>query len=92
MYAWLTIPFVSVGGEVMLNAGHGAGLMVIENALSAVCMPAAQLSVARTVKFEVPVAVGIPDINPAELIFIPDGNEPAIKPKVTGACPPEVVI
>ena len=76
----------------MLNAGHAAGLTVSVNALSTVCTPAPQLSVARTVKFDVPAAVGIPDIRPAEFIFIPDGKEPAITLKATGACPPALVI
>jgi hypothetical protein len=74
----------------MLKEGHAAGLMVIENALSAVCAPAPQLSVARTVRLNVPAAVGMPDMRPPELMFIPDGKEPAITLKVTGACPPEV--
>ena len=69
----------------MLNAGHAAGLMVIENALSTVCAPAPQLSAARTVKLNVPAAVGMPEMSPPELIFIPDGNDPAITLKVTGA-------
>jgi hypothetical protein len=84
----LTIPFVSVDGDVRLNAGHAAGLMVRVNALSTVCTCVPQLSVARTVKLKVPAAVGIPDMKPAEFIFIPDGKEPAITVKVTGACPP----
>jgi hypothetical protein len=66
--------------------------MVIENALSAVCAPAPQLSVARTVKLNVPAAVGTPEIKPAELIFIPEGREPAIRLKATGGWPPDVVI
>jgi hypothetical protein len=90
----LTIPFVSVEGVVMLKAGHAAGLMVSENALSTVCAPfptgEKQLSVARTVKLNVPAAVGIPDMKPAEFIFNPDGKEPAITLKLTGDCPPDV--
>jgi len=85
------MPLVSVVGEVMLNAGQEAGLMVIENALSTVCAPAPQLSTARTVKLNVPAAVGIPDMSPVELIFISDGREPAITVKVTGTCPPVVL-
>jgi hypothetical protein len=86
------MPFDRVGAEVMLRGGHGCGLIVIVKFLSAVCAPAAQLSVARTVKLNVPAAVGIPDMKPAEFIFNPDGKEPPITLKVTGACPPEVVI
>ena len=44
------MPVDNVGGEVMLKGGHGCGLMVRENALSTVCAPPPQLSVARTVK------------------------------------------
>jgi len=87
----LTTPFVSVDGDVTLNAGQEAGLMVRENALSTVCAPALQLSVTRTVKFDVPVAAGIPDMRPAALRFIPDGKEPAIRLKFTGDCPPVVL-
>ena len=72
----------------MLNAGQEAGLMVSENALSAICAPPAQLSVVRTVKFDVPATVGIPEIRPAELIFIPGGKEPESILKPTGTCPP----
>jgi hypothetical protein len=79
----------------MLKAGHATGLMVIENALSTVCAPPPsgeeQLSVARTVKLNVPAAVGIPDMRPPEFIFIPDGREPAIRLKVTGGWPPDDV-
>jgi hypothetical protein len=76
----------------MLNAGHAAGLIVIENTLSAVCAPAPQLSAARTIKPNDPAAVGIPDMKPAEFIFNPGGKEPSTTLKVTGACPPDLVI
>jgi len=84
------MPLVSVAGEVMLKAGHVAGLMVSENALSTVCAPAPQLSVARTVKLDVPVPVGVPETSPEGFMFIPEGNEPAIRLKFTGAWPPLV--
>jgi hypothetical protein len=86
------MPFDKVGADVMLRGAHGCRLIVMVNACWAVCAPPVQLSVACTVKFDVPAAVGIPDMKPAEFIFIPDGNEPAITVKVTVACPPEVVI
>jgi len=69
----------------MLNTGQEAGFMVRENALSTTCAPAPQLSVACTVKLNVPIAVGIPEMRPAEFIFSPDGNKPAIRLKVTVA-------
>jgi hypothetical protein len=62
----------------MLSGKHDRGFTVIENVLSLICTPAAQLSVALTVNVDVPVAFGIPLINPDELILIPDGNEPEI--------------
>ena len=76
----------------MLRGEHGCGLMITENACCAVCAPPIQLSIACTVKLKVPVSIGVPVINPEELRFSPDGNEPAITLKATGACPPEVVI
>ena len=91
MYPIPTVPDGSVGGEVMLNAEHAAGLIVIVRLLSDVCAPPAQLSVARTVKVEVPIAVGIPLIRPVELMFNPAGNDPDITLKVIGACPPDAV-
>ena len=71
--------------------GHVAGFMVRENALSTVWAPAPQLSVARTVKFDVPVPVGVPETRPEGFMFIPEGSEPPIRPKVTAPCPPVVL-
>jgi hypothetical protein len=70
---------------------HPCGLIVIENSLSAVCAPPVQLSVARTVKTDVPALVGVPEMTPEEPIFRPAGNVPAIILKLTGAWPPDVV-
>ena len=75
----------------MLRGEHGWGLMVTVKAMSAVCSATAQLSVARSVKLDVPVAVGRPDKNPDELIFKPDGKAPETILNVIGDCPPEVV-
>jgi len=80
----------------MLNAGQIAGLMVIESPLSErlfldTSPPVTQLSVARTVKFHVPAADGVPVIKPAELMLNPEGNNPETMLNVIGACPPEVV-
>jgi hypothetical protein len=68
----------------MLNAGHDAGFMVREKALSTIWAPPAQLSVARTVKLAVPVPVGVPEISPEVLMPSPDGNAPEIMPKLIG--------
>ena len=76
----------------MIEAGiHPRGFIVIVNSLSAVCDPPAQLSEARTVKFEVSAFVGIPVIIPEDPMFRPVGNAPEITLNVTGDCPPEVL-
>jgi hypothetical protein len=74
----------------MLRAGQEAGFMVIENALSVVCAPVPQPSVARTVKFEVPEEDGVPVIKPVELMLSPAGSDPPTILKEMGACPPNV--
>jgi hypothetical protein len=84
------VPVDNVGGEVIFRGGHGWGLIVIENALSAVCAPVPQLSVARTVKFEVPAVDGVPVISPVGLMLSPAGNDPPTILKEIGTCPPEV--
>jgi len=75
----------------MLNAGQEAGLTVSENALSTAWAPPPQLSVARTVKFDVPVTVGVPETSPEGFMFIPEGSDPPIRLKVTAPCPPVVL-
>jgi hypothetical protein len=75
----------------MLSGAHEAGLIVIVKVLSDVCAPAAQLSVTLTVNVDVPVALGIPLINPDEPMFNPEGNEPERMLKFTGTCPPDVL-
>ena len=74
----------------MLNDGQEAGFIVSENAMSTVCAPAAQLSVALTVNVAVPDPVGVPEIRPEEVMFKPEGNDPEIMLNATGDCPPEV--
>jgi len=86
------MPVDNVGGEVMPKGGHGCGLMVRATVCWAVCAPPAQLSIACTVKLNVPVVEGVPAISPDELIFRPEGKEPETTPKVIGDCPPDVVI
>jgi hypothetical protein len=46
-------------------------------------------SVTRTVKFDVPYAVGVPLITPPELKESPAGNEPALSDHEYGVTPPE---
>ena len=86
----MIVPVDNAGGEVIFRGGHGCGLIVSVNALSVVCAPAPQLSVARTVKLYVPAAAGVPEISPDALRFSPEGREPEITLKETGAWPPEV--
>jgi hypothetical protein len=76
----------------MLNAGHGAGFTVIVMLLSDVCAPPAQLSVALTVKVDIPADDGVPVISPDALMLNPDCNVPDTMLKITGACPPDVAI
>lgn len=48
-------------------------------------------STARTVKVEVPVAVGVPEITPVDVFKVnPAGSDPTEIDQVTGATPPEV--
>ena len=67
-------------------------MIVRVNALVVLCAPTAQLSVACTVKLYVPAEAGIPEMKPDVLMLSPDGREPEIILKDTGACPPVVVI
>jgi hypothetical protein len=90
VYASLIVPVDKVGGEIIFRGGHGCGLIVRVSACWVVCAPPAQLSVACTVKPNVPVVVGVPAINPDGLRFNPDGNEPPAILNVVGGCPPDV--
>ena len=76
----------------MFKEGHGWGLLVRVNALCTFCALPAQLSVACTVKLNIPVVVGVPVINPDELRFKPDGKDPETRLNIIGDCPPDVVI
>jgi len=84
------VPVDKVDGEVKFSGGHGCGLIVIKKSLFALCAPPAQLSIACTVKLNVPVVVGVPAINPDKLRFNPEGSAPPARLNVIGACPPEV--
>lgn len=50
-----------------------------------------ELSVTVTVKFDVPVVVGVPFSVPEDERVNPAGNEPAVTAKVYGAVPPAAV-
>ena len=52
---------------------------------------AAQLSIALTMKFDVPGAEGTPVIEPVSFIFRPGGNVPDTILNFIGNCPPEIV-
>ncbi len=66
----------------MARAGQ---VMTIERALVAV---AATLSVTRTVKLNVPAAVGVPVIAPALERDSPVGSDPTVTAQVYGTVPP----
>jgi hypothetical protein len=85
---------VSNDSEVIFRSAHGDGwgLMVNVNALCTFFVLPAQLSVACTVKLNVPEVDGAPEINPDALKFTPEGKAPVTIVKDTGDCPPEVVI
>jgi hypothetical protein len=62
------------------------GLLIVSaNAFVAVCVP---LSAARTVKFAVPVVVGVPLNTPALDKLSPAGSAPAVTDHVYGGVPP----
>ena len=79
-----TPPVASGNGDVVVIAS--ALLMVIDRAAEAVCEP---LSVARTVKLEVPRVDGGPLIVPLEDSVSPPGSAPCVTVHVYGAVPPE---
>lgn len=79
--------------DVIFRGAHGDGwgLTVNVNALCTFCALPAQLSIACTVKLNVPAVDGVPVIKPDELKFNPEGKDPATIMKDIGDCPPEVV-
>jgi len=76
----------------MLKGEHGCGLMVSDNAFCVFCIAPGQVSAVLTVKLNVPVAEGVPEINPDELMPNPAGNAPETILNPMGDCPPDVVI
>lgn len=76
------IPFVPVGRDVVVIVNW---VMVMLNAL---VPDAFKVSVAFTVKPNVPVFVGVPEITPPEERVRPFGNEPPVSDQVYGPVPP----
>ena len=66
---------------VMTGAGGVAAFIVMLNATAAELPPA---FVALTVKFDVPAAVGVPEITPLLLMVSPVGNEPDARDQLVG--------
>jgi hypothetical protein len=64
-----------------------AELTVMLSALVTFCAPA----VTWTVKLEVPVAVGVPEITPADVRVTPVGSVPLAIDQVYGGVPPVAV-
>ena len=58
--------------------------------LSAFCPVAVAASVTVSVKFEVPLAVGVPEIRPAALMLKPAGSDPVDTDSVRSPVPPAV--
>ena len=79
---------VHAGSEGVLIVG--AKLIVTLNGLSP---QPPTVSVARTVKLNVPVAEGVPESNPAALSVKPvgSGNEPGASPQLSAPVPPVAV-
>ena len=69
---------------MVIESGAG-GLIVKANAFVAVAL---MLSVTFTVKFAVPVAVGVPLITPAAFMLKPGGNDPDVINHAYGEVPP----
>ena len=76
-------------GIVCVATPSVVALIVSENCWLTLC---AEASVTFTVKFEVPIAVGVPLSAPAEESDIPAGRDPADTVKTNGASPPEVLM
>ena len=67
---------------LMDNAGQAAGLIVREKLFCTFWGVGKQLSVAVTVKENVPAVVGVPVMSPAELRLSPGGREPPLSDQV----------
>src|SRR5262245_4389838 len=77
-----TIAGVGLLGQIIVAV---AALIVMLSALVTLCAPA----VTRTVKFDVPVAVGLPEITPEFAFNVrPAGSVPFVIAHVYGGVPP----
>lgn len=76
-----------LGKEVVVIANPV--VMVILSACCTLCCGVPE-SLAVTVKFEVPAAVGVPEIAPAVLMVNPAGKEPLVTLRVMAPTPPLV--
>lgn len=85
--ALYALPTVPLGSEVVVIP-RGTALTVMLNVSWAVTGGMLE-SVANAVKFEVPAAVGMPEITPKFVSSVsPAGNDPLAKLHETGAIPP----
>ena len=68
-------PFVPFGGGPLVIVGGGSAMVMLKACVAFGAFPL----VAVTVPLNVPVAVGVPLITPAELRVSPVGNAPAVR-------------
>src|SRR6202011_2139593 len=80
-----TVPF----GKVVVVIASGATVTTMLNALAAACCGVLE-SFAFIVKFDVPAAVGVPEITPVAVFSVRPAGNPPIKVHVIGAVPPLV--
>jgi hypothetical protein len=85
-YADPTVPAAS-GEVVLILKGVPAAATIIEKACVAVLAVGMVASVTVTVKFEVPAAVGVPEITPAEVSVNPAGSVPVVTAHDKGNVP-----
>ena len=78
------VPTVASGSEAVVTV-RGGGSTTMLRTLVALLPP---LSATRTVKLEVPTAVGVPVIAPPALSVRPAGSTPAIRDQVFPPLPP----
>jgi hypothetical protein len=79
---------VPSGSEAeIVNADGAEAATTIERTTDLVCADLL-LSVTLTVKFDVPLAVGVPEIKPDDEILSPTGRLPAVMDQLYGEVPP----
>ena len=72
---------VALSGCFVITGGTAAAFIVMVNATAADVPPA---FVAVTVKFDVPAAVGVPEMTPLLLMVSPAGSEPLATVQLVG--------